>query len=495
MKQTFSKGVSLIIAVVICLSLLPMTALADSRIPTELDAPLNPKAEIRDDPIGSGPSGGLYIIVDVPQSISDYLGNDSHSSYGVIPEGGFDISEGTIFLQVDISVNSKTDWQCTDAPLEWRNPAWSIIGSLDTKADVQKPFERIVITERLIRNGYESLFTDVDDWKLYGTYDLSDKTIYFRTRFVWQDHTEVYPFEITVFSEWSTIFELADGGIQIKTDDFSPNPNSAYGKWDIPSATVGQPYSLQMKAHNDVGNNQSAIVWSASGLPEGLMMSEDGLISGTPKMSGAGTWYTVNIKVKSGNYDDNESFRLFVNSVGDAPPTSTTDKPSTWATEQVIAAINNSLVPQALQSQYTQATTRAEFAALAVTLYEQVTGTTITERKTFDDTSDINVEKAAAIGIVSGVGDNKFDPNAGLTREQAAVMLSRLADAIGKPLDKQAATFADNDSIATWAIAEVGQIQAAGIMSGVGENTFAPQSAYTREQSIVTIMRLYEVLK
>ena len=32
-------------------------------------------------------------------------------------------------------------------------------------------------------------------------------------------------------------------------------------------------------------------------------------------------------------------------------------------------------------------------------------------------------------------------------------------------------------------------------MNGVGENTFAPDEDYTREQSIVTIMRLYDVVK
>ena len=171
------------------------------------------------------------------------------------------------------------------------------------------------------------------------------------------------------------------------------------------------------------------------------------------------------------------------------------DSPSSWATTDVENAISTDLVPQNLQEKYTQATTRAEFAALTVTLYEQVTGTAITERKTFADTTDINVEKAAAIGIVAGVGDNMFSPDTGLTREQAAVMLSRLATVIGKPLAQQNATFSDNSSISSWAIEEVGQIQAAGVMSGVGNNTFAPQSAYTREQSIVTVLRLYDVLQ
>lgn len=173
----------------------------------------------------------------------------------------------------------------------------------------------------------------------------------------------------------------------------------------------------------------------------------------------------------------------------------TTDKPSAWAEAQVNTAIAANIVPQALQGKYTQVTTRAEFAALAVALYEKVKGAEIAERQTFSDTTDINVQKAAAIGVVSGVGNNNFAPNDKLTREQAATMLSRLAAAIGKPLTEQAATFADNNKVSSWASAAVGQAQASGIMGGVGNNTFAPQDDYTREQSIITITRLFDIVK
>ena len=174
------------------------------------------------------------------------------------------------------------------------------------------------------------------------------------------------------------------------------------------------------------------------------------------------------------------------------PPTTTpTEQPSSWAADQVNAAIAEKLVPQALQSKYTQATTRAEFCALAVELYESIMGE-IAGRSTFDDTDDENVQKAASIGVVTGVGDNKFDPDAQLTREQAAVMLARLSDKVGKPLADSAPSFADNAEISTWAADQVGQIQSAGIMGGVGDNTFAPQDPYTREQSILTIMRLFD---
>jgi hypothetical protein len=168
--------------------------------------------------------------------------------------------------------------------------------------------------------------------------------------------------------------------------------------------------------------------------------------------------------------------------------------PSNWAETHINQAILLTLVPRTLQSRYTQAATRAEFCALAVALFETVTGRVITERMTFTDTDDVNVQKMGALGVVQGVGSNRFDPNARLTREQAAVMLSRLADAIGQPLPREAASFADNDRIASWAIQQVGHVQAAGIMGGIGSNTFAPQDPYTREQSIVTMLRLFHAV-
>ena len=174
--------------------------------------------------------------------------------------------------------------------------------------------------------------------------------------------------------------------------------------------------------------------------------------------------------------------------------TGSTDKPSTWATDEVNSAITAGLVPRSLMSKYTNQITRAEYCALAVMLYEKYTGLEITQRKTFGDTNDVNVQKMAAVGVVEGVGNNIFNPGGLLTREQAATMLSRLANALGKPLAKQIASFTDNNKIASWAIDGVGQVQAAGIMAGVGNNTFAPKNPYTREQSIITMIRLWNAI-
>ncbi|MCI9264289.1 MAG: S-layer homology domain-containing protein, partial [Oscillospiraceae bacterium] len=103
------------------------------------------------------------------------------------------------------------------------------------------------------------------------------------------------------------------------------------------------------------------------------------------------------------------------------------------------------------------------------------------------------VREMAYLGVVTGVGAETFDPDGQLTREQAATILSRLAEVLGVRLDKVAPTFDDNGSIAPWASEAVGQMQAAGIMSGLGNNQFGPQGPYSWEQSISTLMRIYDM--
>lgn len=170
------------------------------------------------------------------------------------------------------------------------------------------------------------------------------------------------------------------------------------------------------------------------------------------------------------------------------------DKPSTWAADGIQRASELRLVPGKFRYRYQEPITRAEFCALAVRLYEQITGEEIEVLKEFVDTTDMNVKKMGALNVVKGIGNDKFDPDSRLNREQAAVVLANLANALGKPLEKKATTFGDKDTISSWALEAVGQVQDASIMGGVGNNTFNPSGYYTREQSIITMLRLYDLL-
>jgi len=177
------------------------------------------------------------------------------------------------------------------------------------------------------------------------------------------------------------------------------------------------------------------------------------------------------------------------------PPAVSAELPTEWARADVSRSISQGLVPYVLQSEYPQAITRAEFCFLAVVLYENITGEDIEGYITFSDTNDTNVRKAAYIGVVNGTSPGKFTPNASLTREQAATMLARLATAIGKPFPVKATTFGDKGTISDWALEAVGQVQAAGIMNGTSPTNFSPKGPYTREQSIVTMLRMYDAME
>jgi hypothetical protein len=191
-------------------------------------------------------------------------------------------------------------------------------------------------------------------------------------------------------------------------------------------------------------------------------------------------------------------------------------QPSAWAKADIDRAKTLGLTPYNLDLASTANITRIEFCHLAAALYENLKGTvpipdylmvdplglfltSIDEEHedffTFADTSDIDVYKMYALGVVKGAGKDDdrdiFNPYGELTREQAAAILSRLSAALGKPLPDAAPDFADNTGISAWATADVGKVQSSGIMSG-GGGRFDPQGKYTREQSIVTMLRLMD---
>ena len=110
--------------------------------------------------------------------------------------------------------------------------------------------------------------------------------------------------------------------------------------------------------------------------------------------------------------------------------------PSAWAAEEVREAISNGLVPPDLQSDYASPISRGDFCKTAATFINVKSGMTagqiIIERgltfdkSAFSDTQDPDILAASALGIVNGRGNGKFDPQADITRQEAATMLMRL---------------------------------------------------------------------
>lgn len=104
------------------------------------------------------------------------------------------------------------------------------------------------------------------------------------------------------------------------------------------------------------------------------------------------------------------------------------------------------------------------------------------------------INAAYTFGLINGVGNGLYNPNEAITRQEAAVMLMRVYSKYGGtvPVDADPATFDDSNLIADWAMQAVSDITALGVMQGMEENKFDPLGYYTREQAIVTFLRLYE---
>jgi hypothetical protein len=108
---------------------------------------------------------------------------------------------------------------------------------------------------------------------------------------------------------------------------------------------------------------------------------------------------------------------------------------SAWAQETVRSAISAGLVPLSLQGNYQQSITRAELAALSLAYLESATGLSteellrkkslVVEEGIFSDTDDAQVLAAYTLGIVEGMGNGTFNPNSSISREQLATMLTR----------------------------------------------------------------------
>ena len=180
--------------------------------------------------------------------------------------------------------------------------------------------------------------------------------------------------------------------------------------------------------------------------------------------------------------------------LGALPARSTdTGQPSAWAETGVRRAVSLGLVPASLRTCYTAPATRVEFCAVAVRVYEIASGNSIILRKAFSDSNDLNVQKMGGLGVVNGKGNYSFAPDDWLTRQEAATIISRMMEHLNVPLIANPPEFADNADIAVWALAAVGQMQAAGIMNGTGDNRFSPQEPYSIEQVIVTLLNVYDL--
>lgn len=103
---------------------------------------------------------------------------------------------------------------------------------------------------------------------------------------------------------------------------------------------------------------------------------------------------------------------------------------------------------------------------------------------------------AARSGIVAGVSDSVFEPERGISRQEICTIVHRYL--VWKDVSLQtvpSAQFADDAQIDEWAKESVYVCRSAGIVSGVGDNHFAPDVAARRCEAAQIFKNLLAVLK
>lgn len=128
--------------------------------------------------------------------------------------------------------------------------------------------------------------------------------------------------------------------------------------------------------------------------------------------------------------------------------------------------------------------TRAEFSKMinsAVKLTAVGTAKADFKDVKSDDWFFNEVKKAENAGYIAGYEDSTFRPNNSVTRQEAAVILSRIVLPVTDRADIN--SFGDGDKVDTWATDAVTMIAAKGYIKGDENKNFNPKGALTRSQA------------
>ena len=512
------RTLSLLLALVMCLSLLPMTAFA-AELPATIEAPSN---VFISDIASQGKETKLQFSLTKGTDLQLMIESGAK-------EYGLDLL--WCYVQVDWSLDNKNDWKYQSGwdTMEKRegNPAWEYVNNwnLDAQATVTKTFFDLpwstdgrwtAWSEVLPASSY-TMF-EANNGLLWPTIDWTQHTIYVRCRFVVQ-YRGTGGSDKFIISDWSPVagygkdykpFEKPTSleapvisDLELTLQPFGDDPQGdpvvefkLKNPDSIKEISAGAPsigHSLRMVCEVSIGGG----AWKSLQTDINVF---DGTYSGSLRSAQSeiseDTWVQCRTRYEYWGEHGEIIPSAWSNVIEFGAPA--WGNASDWATEELARADELGLIPDCLEGEdLTQDITRAEFAAVAVKVYEALSGTAAIPivNNPFTDTSDVEVLKAYNIGAVNGTSATTYDPDALLNREQAATMLTRVFKKITLagwtlatdsqftlPYTKPAA-FADDKDISDWAKDSVYFMAANGIINGVGNNKFAPKNVTTEEQA------------
>lgn len=173
-----------------------------------------------------------------------------------------------------------------------------------------------------------------------------------------------------------------------------------------------------------------------------------------------------------------------------------TDVPANhWAQAAIQYVYDNGLMTGVSDSEFAPEATTTR--AMIVSMLARMENVTSAADAGFadvavDDWYATAVNWAAANGIVNGISDDTFAPNDPITREQLAAMLMNYAQWKGQDTSARADLSGYSDAPSTWASEAVQWAVAEGLLAGVTDDELQPQGQATRAQVAAIMQRFLE---
>ena len=165
--------------------------------------------------------------------------------------------------------------------------------------------------------------------------------------------------------------------------------------------------------------------------------------------------------------------------------------PDAWYKDAIQYAYDNGLMTGVSDTEFAPEATTTR--AMIVSILARLEGVTTAQAAGFADVTDewyaTAVNWAANVGVVNGYEDNTFQPNTAITREQLAAILMNYAAYKGEDVSNRADLTSYTDQPSTWAEEAISWSVAEGLLTGVTADTLQPQGAATRAQVAAILQR------
>ena len=176
------------------------------------------------------------------------------------------------------------------------------------------------------------------------------------------------------------------------------------------------------------------------------------------------------------------------------------EAPSDWAAEAIEKSEKYGFeFEDSVLGEYTEPITRSELCKIILSIYNSVLETKYFAKgkSPFSDTDTEEVTALYELGIVSGLGENLFEPERGVTRQEIAKFLGLLySSASGEKNiavdEEKIKKFTDYKEIGEWAYPYIAFLIENNILNGYEDGSFKPQDEVTVEQAISLAVRLFE---